>query len=211
MSNEILYRKKIPLILTAVVATIMFLDFYTGAPFAVDSAKTIVSWSTIIRLFGQVLGVVSLLILNIGFIERKTPKRWYFSVIMIGSFLLFVVVGLVFTSSSQLYKTMYDNVNVVLNSAMMGVLGFYFIIGAYRAFKLGSLESAAFMFSLIIILFMTAPIGTAIWPGFKDIGIWIQMVPNKAAIRGILIGVALGTIVLAFRTLLGRETGYLGD
>ena len=58
---------------------------------------------------------------------------------------------------------------------------------------------------------MSAPIGSAIWPGIEGLGQWIQTVPNKAATRGILICVALGTITLAYRTLQGREPSYLGE
>lgn len=209
MSNEIV-RRTLPLVVTIVVALIMFLDYYTGAPVVVDFSRTVTSWSVVIGLFGQLLGVVALISMNARHLQKKTPKRWYFSIMMLATLFLFFAVGLTATTSGAIYRVMYDNVVVPLESAMMGVLGFYFIIGGYKAFRGFSLEVAAFIISLLAILLMLAPIATAIWPGFTDIGSWIQLVPNRAAQRGVLIGVALGAIVLAFNTLLGREKGYLG-
>ena len=212
MSENILYRRIIPLALTTIIAIIMFLEYYTGIPITVSSAQTITLWSTVIGLFGQLLGAVSLIILNIKYVQRKDDvKNRIHGTVMLGTLIAFIIVGLVYSSSHPTYRMIYDNINTPLQSAMMGVLGFYFITGAYRAFKIGNIESIAFMLSLLVILFMSAPIGNVIWPGFTDIGTWIQMVPNKAAIRGILIGVALGTIVLSYRTLIGREKGYLGE
>jgi len=209
MSNETV-RRTLPLVVTIVVALIMFLDYYTGAPVVVDFSRTITSWSVVIGLFGQLLGVVALISINARHLQKKTPKRWYFSIMMLATLFLFLAIGLATTASGAIYQLMYNNIVVPLESAMMGVLGFYFIIGGYKAFRGFSLDVAAFMLSLLAILLMLAPIATAIWPGFTDIGGWIQLVPNRAAQRGVLIGVSLGAIVLAFNTLLGRERGYLG-
>ena len=47
-----------------------------------------------------------------------------------------------------------------------------------------------------------APVQNSPLPGLRD---WLLRVPTTAGARGILLGVALGTVMVGLRTLLGTE------
>jgi hypothetical protein len=59
-------------------------------------------------------------------------------------------------------------------------------------------------------MMLYAPIFEIILPQTATVANWILDVPNMGASRGVIIGVALGTIAIAIRVLLGYERAYTG-
>jgi len=47
-------------------------------------------------------------------------------------------------------------------------------------------------------------------PMLVNIEGWLSSVPTTSAMRGIMMGGALGAMSLGIRTMIGRETGFLG-
>jgi len=45
---------------------------------------------------------------------------------------------------------------------------------------------------------------------FGEVRTWIERVPATAGVRGILLGVALGTVATGFRLLIGADRPYGG-
>lgn len=110
-----------------------------------------------------------------------------------------------------LFKFFYGDVYVPLYAAAYALTGFYIISALYRSFKARNYESALLLVSASILLLKNAPIGEAILgKGIVTLGDWIMGVPNAAGNMAILIGFAIGVIILSLRTLLGMERGFLG-
>jgi len=91
------------------------------------------------------------------------------------------------------------------------LLAFYVARAAYRGFRLRSLESLAFIAAVIVVLLGQVPVGSYLSefvPAAKE---WILDVPSTAGVRGIIIGVALGTIATGVRVLMGIDRPYGGE
>jgi hypothetical protein len=74
-----------------------------------------------------------------------------------------------------------------------------------------SLEALAFVVAAVVVLLGQVPVGRYLGdflPAAKD---WILNVPSTAGVRGIIIGVALGTIATGVRVLMGLDRPYGGE
>jgi hypothetical protein len=90
------------------------------------------------------------------------------------------------------------------------MLGFWMISASYRAFRARTYEASLVLMAAYLIFLGNAPIFGAYWQGFPLIRSWLMTVPNSAANRGVMIVGALGSTVLAYRTLTGKEKGFMG-
>jgi len=60
----------------------------------------------------------------------------------------------------------------------------------------------------VIVLLGQVPIGAYLWDRLPMIKAWILEVPTTAGARGIILGVALGTVATGLRVLLGIDRPY---
>jgi hypothetical protein len=204
-----LYKNQIPRGITAVVAVILIVEYFFNISGIKNIAGVITSWAVIIATIALGVGAVNLFLVH----GRKTIQRseqWYFSIWLLFVMCVTIVLGIAVSTSGLQYRWIYDNVYLTSYNAVWCLLTFSSISAAYRSFRARNIESAI-LFAVTILVFMKeAPIGGVIWSGFPVIGGWILDVPTMAAFRGIWIGIAIGAIILALRTILGLERGWLG-
>jgi len=98
---------------------------------------------------------------------------------------------------------------IPLQATMFSLLAFFIASAAYRAFRARTLEATLLLITAAIVMLGRVPIGAEIWDKFPLIQDWIMEVPQMAAKRGIFIGIALGTIAMSLRVILGLERTYL--
>jgi hypothetical protein len=106
-----------------------------------------------------------------------------------------------------------------LVSTVMALLGFYITFAAYRAFRIRSLEAAVMMLSAALVVLGSDPLGgwfsvklNALFGGGYaiDLPYWADLdnrVMNSGMQRGLNIGIAVATIAVSLRILLGLERG----
>ncbi len=106
-----------------------------------------------------------------------------------------------------------------LQASIFALLAFYIASASYRAFRVRSREAAALLAAALIILSGRTPFGHSLtdWlPAslsflrLENVALWVVQVPNTAGQRAITIGIALGTVAMSLRLLLGIERGLLG-
>lgn len=114
------------------------------------------------------------------------------------------------------------NVYNPLAATVMSLLGFYITYAAYRAFRLRSLEATVLMISATVVILGSDPLGgwlsarmNSAWGGrpLVDLPYWADLgnrVANSGMQRGLMIGIAVATIAVCLRILLGLERGLGG-
>ncbi|NLD72729.1 MAG: hypothetical protein GX649_08430, partial [Chloroflexi bacterium] len=96
--------------------------------------------------------------------------------------------------------------------ATLGALLAFFVIGAaYRAFRIRSVEAAILLASTLLTLVVQLPVIGTLVPYLAALRVWLYAVPVTAGVRGILLGVALGTILTSLRVLLAVDIPYATD
>ena len=99
--------------------------------------------------------------------------------------------------------TLLEVLQVVIESALAGLLFFFLVYSAYRLMRRRlSIWAVIFTLTLIVVL-----VGYIMPPGtiLALIRDWILRVPVAAGTRGLLIGVAIGTITVGVRVLVGQD------
>jgi hypothetical protein len=95
-----------------------------------------------------------------------------------------------------------------LESTLFALLAIFIATAAFRAFRVRDLETFFFVLFAIIVLLGQVPVGLYLWSELPVIKDWILDVPTLAGARGILLGVALGTIATGLRVLIGSDRPY---
>jgi hypothetical protein len=95
-----------------------------------------------------------------------------------------------------------------LEATLFALLAIFLATAVFRAFRVRDLETFFFVLFAVIVLLGQVPIGLYLWPELPIIKDWILEVPTLAGVRGILLGVALGTIASGLRILLGADRPY---
>jgi len=115
-------------------------------------------------------------------------------------------------AANWVFKYMYSP----LQATMFSLLAFFIASAAFRAFRMRTVEAGILLTAGVLVMFGRVPLGQFDWGittehfGFDTIMNWIMNVPMTAAMRGILMGAAMGVIVMGIKVILGIERSYLG-
>jgi hypothetical protein len=107
-------------------------------------------------------------------------------------------------------QTLYLNIIVPLGSTMFALLAFFMASASYRSFRARSVESTLLLTTAFIIMIGVLPLADKISHHLPSFAQWIMDIPNVAAKRGILFGIALGAIATSLKIILGIERSWLG-
>jgi hypothetical protein len=202
-------KKEIPLIITFLLGAWMIFENFATMEWVRESRETLNNGGIIIMAFTYVLGLYSLLHVNIARIRRGEDV--IHKVALLAGLGLMVVLGFwKGVTAGSPFDWMYLHLYVPLQATMFSLLAFYIASAAFRAFRARSMEATLLLVCAAFVMMGRIPMGELIWGAFPDISDWIMNFPNLAGKRAILIGAALGAISTGLRVILGLERSYLG-
>ncbi|KPV64660.1 MAG: hypothetical protein AOA65_0875 [Candidatus Bathyarchaeota archaeon BA1] len=211
MSAEI--RRYSPILLAFCSGMLVIADYYIEEPTLNKFASDWLVFITILVNFALIIGLVSLSRIHIRNVRRRRTG-WHNSLFALIALYALLLIGWPLSegkfTAHPTYAYWFKNLYVPLDSTIFSMLAFYIASAAYRAFRVRTREATVLLISSVLVMLGRAPIGPAIWAEFTPITSWIMSVPNTAGMRGIIIGVAIGTLSMGIRVLTGRERGYLG-
>ena len=167
----------------------------------------LVSWAAIIMAFALFLGFANVISVHWHNIRRQKPGAIY-SIVLLISLLVTLFVGFFWGPNSDSSQFIFDFILQPLEATFFALLAIFIATAAYRAFRIRNLETFFFVLFAVIVLLGQVPLGIYLWSEFPVIKDWILDVPTLAGVRGILLGVALGTIVTGLRVLIGADRPY---
>lgn len=149
-------------------------------------------------------GLFNLVIAHGGRI-RRLERGWLYSLVLLVSAGAVIVLWLVGREDANQF--LLESVQVSIESSLAALLLFALVYGAYRLLhRRPSWWGALFLLSLMIVLLGTLPFAEV--SAFAPIREWFLSVPVSAGARGLLLGIALATVVTGMRILLGQDRSY---
>lgn len=186
-------------------------DYFLALPPSLKSVSdSVVTWGLITANIAFALGLVNMARLHTRNILKRAPGQWYFSAVLLVALIVMMGIGIVLGQADSNYSWLFRNALQPLEATMYASLGFFIASGAFRAFKARGVDATILIGAAIVVMLTNAPVGETIWSGFPIIGNWIMRVPVTAGMRGIIIGVAVGSLVYALRIMTGKEARYAG-
>lgn len=125
-----------------------------------------------------------------------------------------------YTAQGSPFWWIYEYALQPLMTTTFALLAFYVASAAYRAFRAKNLEATLLLGTAFLILLGRTSAGPALTSWLPDSLSFLKMdslvdfimsVFNTAGNRAIMIGIALGTISMSLRVLLGIDRSYLGS
>jgi hypothetical protein len=111
----------------------------------------------------------------------------------------------------QWIQWIFENIQLPIETSLMAILAISLTYAAARLLgRRMTVFSAIFVGALILILLGTIPQFAVNIPLLGELRTWIIQVPAVGGARGILLGVALGTVATGIRILMGSDRPYRG-
>jgi hypothetical protein len=202
------FRRSVPMAIAIAVGLLMLVDFFFDEPHINALGRFFVESVVIVVAFALLLGLVNVMVVHVSRIFKR-DEGWYYSIALVAMAAIVIVAGLP-GPDSTVVAWIFDNVQFPLQAATFSLLAFFVATAAYRGLRLRSLESAAFVVTAVVVLLGQVPLGRYLGDFLPRVKDWILNVPGTAGMRGIIIGVALGTIATGVRVLMGFDRPYGG-
>lgn len=199
-----------------VLAGVLFGKNADGTLTSVGQLQVIVVNITVILAgFAVLMGILNLLMVHLNKIRQK-QKGSFYSILLIIAMLGTFSIGLAahfLPSAESIFTGIFNSVEVPVETSLMAILSVTLVYASIRLLR-RRLTLFAFVFLATALLVL---LGSAPWPVFGSIPIlgnmvypFITRVLATAGARGLLIGVALGTLTTGLRILMGADRPFWG-
>ncbi len=211
-------KLKVPVVSTAIAilsgVLVLFLYFSPLYVAGVDWRSTLLQWATSLSAVALLIGLV-----NLGSVHgRKLDDEGDFpfnSLVLVLAMVITFVVVLVWGPASTGAMFILNYIQIPVETSLMAILAVTLIYASARLIRRKTETfSLVFIGTTLVILLTTSPLITDLFPEIgsrlQDLRLWIANVPATAGARGILLGIALGTIATGIRVLMGTDRPYGG-
>lgn len=174
----------------------------------------IIDWSVTLAAFASLVAIIGLVGIHWRKLRaRRNPDRYSF--FMLAGFagaLLYGIFSYTFSGDVLSYQQVVNALQVPVEASLMAVLSLTLTFAAVRLFQRRSgLLPVVFAASVVVFLFLNSGILASLDSVDSVVVLLagLQMLPVAGG-RGILLGIALGSIMAGLRILLGAERPYSG-
>ncbi len=186
------------------VGIVVLADFFFTHPILDALGDAFREWAIILTAFALLLGLMNLLTVHLVRIIRREESGAGYSLVVILTAATVTMIGL-FTGLAGVPMTwIFENVYIPLQSTLFALIAFFLAAAAYRALRARNGETLLMLLAALIVFIGQTPL-LSFFSGAKE---WVLRFPAEAGLRGILIGVGLGTLATGLRLLVGLDRPY---
>lgn len=194
----------------AIITGAVVLVGYFVSPLA-PIQQMLLNWAIILAGTAVVVGVFNLILVHGTKISHREKGGIYSAILLICLFAAFLF-GLALGPDHPAMRMLVNAVIVPVEASMMALLAVTLLYASIRLLRRrASVMTVVFLGTAVFVWFSSATLP------FGEIGIlsnwlrpWIQHVWALGGARGILLGVALGTVTTGLRVIFGADRPYGG-
>ena len=200
-------------IFTAVIAIavgLMVLLGYFFPQFA-DIQTLLLNWAIILAAVASLVGVFNLIAVHTDKI-RRAEKGSVYSALLVIALVATLIFGILLRPQHAVMQVVLNGIILPVEATLMGLLTITLLYAAIRLLRRRADVMSIFFILTAVIIFL----GSATLP-FGDVPLvgtlirpWVSQIWALGGARGILIGVAVGTLVTGIRVLFGIDRPYGG-
>jgi hypothetical protein len=204
-------KRALPAILALLIGGIVLVAVFVPYPLLSLVAAYLIDVAVILAAFALLLGLLNVLRVHVRRIREGGSARFY-SFVLLAGMLVVLLLGLPSFPNQPsgpaqpAIRWIFEYIQMPIQASFSALLVFFLATAAYRALRVRNAESAVMCVVALLVLVGQVSVGLVpLLPELKD---WILDVPTMAGVRGILLGVALGTVLTGIRLLMGVERPY---
>ncbi len=192
------------------VGLLILLGYFVDRPLLVALRVAFVQWAILLTALAVFIGVINLMVVHLDRLNKR--KGGISSLALLLGLLVSLGVGLVFGPQHEFSQTLFDAIVLPGEASLLAVLSISLLYAAIRLLhRRTDLVSLIFVVTLVLVLLGSVPMPFGRIPVLSDmLRPYITQVLAAAGARGILLGVALGTLTAGVRILLGVDRPYGG-
>ncbi len=194
------------------VGVVVLLGYFLSTIPTLAALRTIfVGWAVILAAVATLVGIVNLLSVHINRVNDG-EKGYGYSLVFLTFFLLTLVLGLarIFTGTDFLPQAV-SAVQMPVEASLMAILTVVLAFAAIRLLRRRrTFFSIVFFISALVFLTLGSGLFSSLLPGIPALQTLVGALNRLpvAGARGILLGVALGSLATGLRILMGADRPY---
>jgi len=198
--------KSLPLLIIGLLSGLVVLVGYFSDISILEELRSLfLRWFSILAAVALLIGLIRMVGTHLKKILDQSPNAIY-STILLGSMLATLTLGLISSPTGPALVWIYRFIIIPVEASLVALLAFLLIYTVARLFqKRMSWPSVIFLFTVLLFLAGSISYGNRGIPGLLAVKRWVEQVWALGGIRGLLIGVAIGTVVMGVRVLFGGE------
>ena len=196
-------------VIAIVAGVVVLVGYFT--PWLAGTRALFLQWAVILAAFALLIGVVNLLTVHLRKMG-KSKKGAIYSLALWVAF--FITVGVVALDGPDGSKSvfLFNNIQIPVEASLLTLLVVTLAVASIRLLRRkAGLFTYVFIGTAFLVLLGTAPLyGLGEVSFLYQVRTWIAGVLSVAGARGVLLGVALGTVATGIRVLMGVDRPYGG-
>lgn len=168
-------------------------------------------WAIIIAAMAVLVGIINLVSVQMEKV-RKQQKGGMYGALLVLSLIVTFGLGLVFGPDYSFMRVAVDAVIVPVEASLLAILAVTLVYASIRLLgRRADVMSVVFLVTLVLFLIAIMPKPFGPIPVVDQLILGIVGMISRGGARGLLIGVALGTLLTGLRVLFGIDRPYGGN
>jgi hypothetical protein len=198
----------------AIAAGILILGGYflqDFIPALADVQTLLLNWAIILVGAAMLVGIFNLISVHTDKIRRREKGSTY-SALLVICMVATLIFGMILRPDHSAMKIVMNGIILPVEAALMGVLTISLLYAAIRLLRRrADVMGILFLITAAFLIFSSATLPFGNIPALNTFARWVTQILALGGARGILIGVALGTLTTGLRVLVGADRPYGGD
>lgn len=205
----------IPAVIAISVGLLTLLGYFVATPELLVVRRLLTDWAVVLGGLAILIGILNLIVVNVRRVQSRAKGAIY-SVVTVSAALLTLILGAsesIKDGSPQLYEPqsisnlLFEGILFSSQAALAALIAVFLVVGAFQLMKTKT-DRWAVIFLTAVVIVLVGWLPFAFFGPVNFVRDWMISVPASGGARGILIGVALGTLTIGLRVLTGVERPY---